>query len=171
MENNRASHYGDPFCVRQAAQLRRLLEKQVAACDTAIAELIAAAAKLRYQAERLDAIPGVGAITAATVLAEVPELGRSSDAAVAALVGGAPFNRDRVAVTGVRHLAGGRGAVRCARYMATLSAVKHAAILKKIYRHLRAADKKPEAALVAGMRKLIILMNRLLKNPKFQLEN
>ena len=171
MENNRASHYGDPFCVRQAAQLRRLLEKQVAACDTAIAELIAADEELRYKAERLDAIPGVGAVTAATVLAEVPELGRISAAAVAALVGVAPFNRDSGAVTGVRHIAGGRGAVRCALYMATLSAVKHDAILKKFYLHLRAAGKKPKVALVACMRKLIILMNRLLKNPKFQLEN
>ena len=90
LDNNRASHYLDPLCVRQAAQVRRLLEKQIAACDTAITELIAADAELHYKAERLDAIPGVGAVTAATVLAEVPELGRISAAAVAALVGVAP---------------------------------------------------------------------------------
>ena len=168
-ENNRADHYTDPWCVRQARQLRRLLEKQIAACDLALAEIIAADATLKAQAERLDAIPGVGAVTAATVLAELPELGRISDEAAAALVGVAPYNRDSGAHTGTRHIAGGRTAVRCALYMATLSAVRHDAILKAFYTRLRAVGKKPKVALVACMRKLIILMNRLLKNPKFQL--
>ena len=168
-ENNRADHYLDPVCVHQARQLRRLLEKQIAACDLALAEIIAADATLKVQAERLDAIPGVGVVTATTVLAEVPELGKISDEAAAALVGVAPYNRDSGGLSGARHIAGGRTAVRCALYMATLSAVRHDAILKAFYKRLRAAGKKPKVALVACMRKLIILMNRLLKNPKFQL--
>ena len=93
-------------------QLRRTLEKQIAACDTAIAALIAADEDLKTKAERLDAIPGVGVVTAATVLAELPELGRISDEAAAALVGVAPYNRDSGAHTGARHIAGGRAAVR-----------------------------------------------------------
>ena len=168
-ENNRADHYTDPWCVRQARQLRRRLEKQIAACDLALAEIIATDETLKAQAERLDAIPGVGAVTAATVLAELPELGRISDEAAAALVGVAPYNRDSGAHTGTRHIAGGRTAVRCALYMATLSAVRHDAILKAFYTRLRAVGKKPKVALVACMRKLVVLMNRLLKNPKFQL--
>lgn len=168
-ETNRAEHYVDKFCVRQARQLRRLLDQQIEACDEAITELIAADEKLQARAARLDAIPGVGAVTAATVLAELPELGRLSDAAAAALAGVAPYNRDSGTVTGARHIAGGRSAVRCALYMAALSAVKYDAILKAFYLKLRTAGKKPKVALVACMRKLVVLMNRLLKNPNFQL--
>ena len=170
-ETNRAEHYVDKDCVRQARQLLRVLDKQIQSCDEAITQLIAADEELKTKAERLDAIPGVGAVTAATVLAEMPELGRISDAAAAALAGLAPYNRDSGAVTGVRHIAGGRGGVRCALYMAALSAVKHDAILKAFYLKLREAGKKPKVALVACMRKLVVLMNRLLKNPKFQLAN
>jgi transposase len=167
--NNQAAHYTDPFCQRQSRQLARLLEKQIAACDLAIAKHIATDEKLQAQAQRLDAIPGVGAVTAATVLAEVPELGTLSDAAASALVGVAPYNRDSGDQNGARHIAGGRKAVRCALYMATLSAVQFDPILKAFYTRLRLAGKKPKVALVAAMRKLVILMNRLLKNPNFQL--
>ncbi len=168
-ETNRAEHSLDKLCVRQARQLRRALEKQIEPCDGAIAALIAADEKLQAKADRLDAIAGVGAITAATVLAELPELGTISDEAAAALAGVAPYNRDSGAVTGARHIAGGRSAVRCALYMAALSAVRFDPILKAFYLRLRAAGKKPKVALVACMRKLVVLMNRLLKNPKFQL--
>ena len=168
-ESNRAAHDTDKLCVRQARQLRQALEKQIAACDTAIAELLAADEDLKTKAERLEAIPGVGVVTAGTVLAELPELGRISDEAVAALVGVAPYHRDSGDHTGARHIGGGRSAVRCALYMATLSAVRFDPILKAFYLKLRAAGKKPKVALVACLRKLVVLMNRLLKNPKFQL--
>ena len=168
---NQAGHYQDKLCVRQARQLGRFLEKQIAECDTALAAIIAADEKLQAQADRLDAIPGVGVVTAATVLAELPELGKISDQAAAALAGVAPYNRDSGAVAGGRHIAGGRRAVRCALYMAALSAVKHDPILKAFYTRLREAGKKPKVALVACMRKLVVLMNRLLKNPNFQLAN
>jgi transposase len=170
-ETNRAAHYTDPLCVRQSRQLVRALEKQIAACDTALAEVIAADAILQRQAHRLDAIPGVGAVTAAAVLAQLPELGRVSAAAAAALVGVAPYNHDSGDHSGGRHIAGGRKAVRCALYMATLSAVRHDPILKAFYIRLRAAGKLPKVALVAALRKLVVLMNRLLKNPDFHLAN
>lgn len=170
-ETNRAEHYVEPFCIQQGRQLRKLLESQVERCDQAITALIAADADLQAKADRLDAIPGVGPVTAATVLAEVPELGRLSDGAVAALVGVAPYNRDSGDRTGGRHITGGRAGVRCALYMATLSAVRWDPLLKAFYLRLRAAGKLAKVALVACMRKLIILMNRLLKNPAFQLAN
>jgi transposase len=168
---NRAAHYTDKLCLRQSRQLCQLLEKQIAICDAALAEHIASDEKLHAQAQRLDAIPGVGAVTAATVLAEMPELGTISDAAASALVGVAPYNRDSGEQNGARHIAGGRKAVRCALYMATLSAVQFDPILKAFYARLRLAGKKPKVALVAAMRKLVVLMNRLLKNPHFQLAN
>ena len=168
-ETNRAAHYTDKLLLRQTRQLQQLLEKQIAACDAAIAELIAADPDLKVRAQRLDAIPGVGLVTAATVLAELPELGKLKDNAATALVGVAPFNRDSGEQTGNRHIAGGRKTVRCALYMAALSAVQFDPILKAFYLRLRTAGKKPKVALVAAMRKLVILMNRLLKNPQFQL--
>ncbi len=155
--------------MRQTRRLLKLLDQQIDQCDEAIGELIAGEADLQARAQRLDAIPGVGAVTAATVLAELPELGRLSGEAAAALVGVAPDNRDSGQAQGARHIGGGRAAVRCALFMATLSAVKHDPILKAFYQRLRGAGKKPKVALVAAMRKLVVLMNRLLKNPQFQL--
>jgi transposase len=170
-EANRAEHYVDKLCASQSRQLLLTLDKQIAACEAAIAELIAANKILQAKAARLDAIPGVGTITAGTMLAELPELGQISDEAVAALAGVAPYNQDSGNMTGPRHIAGGRRVVRCALYMATLSAIRYDKILKAFYLKLRATGKKPKVALVACMRKLVVLMNRLLKNPEFQLAN
>ena len=78
--------------LRQARDLHRLRKKQIAACAVALAAVIAAAETLKARAQRLGAIPGVGVVTAVTLLAEFPELGRSSDAAASARVGVAPFN-------------------------------------------------------------------------------
>jgi transposase len=168
-ESNRTDHYTDPLCRRQARQLLKTLEKQIAQCDQAITTLIAQDELLAHKAKRLDAIPGVGLVVAATVLAEMPELGRLSSQTAAALAGVAPYNRDSGAHNAVRHISGGRRPVRCALYMAALSAVRHDRILKEFYLRLRAAGKKPLVALTACMRKLVILMNRLLKNDNFQL--
>ena len=170
-ESNRAEHYTDPLCVRQARQLQKTLEKQIEQCDQAITTLIAQDADLAQKAKRLEAIAGVGPVVAATVLAEMPELGKLSPQTAAALAGVAPYNRDSGALTGLRHISGGRRPVRCALYMATLSAVRHDRILKEFYTRLRTNGKKPLVALTACMRKLIVLMNHLLKNEKFQLAN
>jgi len=170
-ETNRREHYTDPLCVRQARQLHKLLEKQIEQCDAAITQLIAADAALAHKAKRLDAIAGVGPVVAATVLAEMPELGQLNAQTAAALAGVAPYNRDSGEQAGGRHIGGGRRPVRNALYMATLSAVRHDRILKAFYLRLRAAGKKPLVALTACMRKLIVLMNRLLKNDQFHLAN
>ena len=170
-ETNRAEHYTDPLCKRQACQLQKTLEKQITQCDQALTQLIAGDAVLAHKAKRLEAIAGVGAVVAATVLAEMPELGRLNPQTAAALAGVAPYNRDSGGQQGGRHISGGRRPVRCALYMAALSAVRWDPILKAFYLRLRAAGKKPLVALTACMRKLVILMNRLLKNDEFQLAN
>jgi transposase len=76
METNRADHYTDPLCVRQTRQLQKALEKQIDQCDQLITALIAEDAGLAQKAARLQTIPGVGPVVAATVLAEMPELGK-----------------------------------------------------------------------------------------------
>jgi transposase len=169
IENNRAEHYTDKLRRRQNRQLLKLLAKQIQECDAAIVELIAADTELARKAKRLNAIAGVGPVVAATVLAEMPELGKLNAQTAAALAGVAPYNRDSGDKTGVRHISGGRRPVRTALYMAALSAVRYDPILKAFYLRLRAAGKKPLVALTACMRKLIVLMNRLLKNEEFQL--
>lgn len=170
-ERNHAEHYHDAFRQRQSRQLAKTLEKQIQQCNEAIATLIAADEQLARKASRLTAIPGVGPVVAATVLAEMPELGQLSRQTAAALAGVAPYNRDSGAQSGVRRINGGRRAVRSALYMATLSAVRYDRILKDFYLRLRAAGKKTLVAMTACMRKLIILMNHLLKNPNFSLAN
>lgn len=170
-EHNRAEHYTDPLCLRQDRQFQKLLEKQIDECDQAILTLMAEDVDLAQKAKRLQAIPGVGPVVAATVLAEMPELGKLNPQTAAALAGVAPYDRDSGKLRGQRHISGGRRPVRCALYMATLSAVRYDRILKEIYTRLRAAGKKPLVALTACMRKLVVLMNHLLKNHQFQLAN
>jgi transposase len=169
IEHNHAEHYTDPFQLRQSKQLCKLLEKQRDQCETALAQLIAKDPVLTHKAERLQTIPGVGPVVATTMLAEMPELGKLTAQTAAALAGVAPYNQDSGAFKGFRRISGGRGIVRCALYMATLSAVKHDRILKEFYQRLLTAGKKPLVAMTACMRKLVILMNRLLKNDDFQL--
>jgi transposase len=170
-ERNHAEQYRDAFRLRQSRQLIKTLEKQITQCDQAIAKLIAQDPQLAFKAERLKAIPGVGPVVAATLLAELPELGQLNAQTAAALAGVAPYNRDSGGQQGPRRISGGRSAVRCALYMAALSAVRHDRILKAFGQRLLANGKKPKVILTAVMRKLIILMNRLLKNPNFQLAN
>jgi transposase len=169
IERNHAEHYTDPFRRRQNRQLIRLLEKQINQCDQAIATLIAQDAQLAYKSNRLQAIPGVGPVVAATILAEMPELGALNKQTAAALAGVAPYNWDSGTQKGIRSIGGGRRAVRKALYMVTLNAMRYDRILKEFYQRLCAAGKKPLVAMTACMRKLIILMNRLLKNPHFHL--
>lgn len=169
IERNHVEHYADPFRCRQARQLAKMLERQIAQCEAAITQLIAADTQLAHKAERLQAIPGVGPTLAATLLAEMPELGQLTPPTAAALAGVAPYNRDSGSQKNLRCIAGGRRVARAALYMAALNAVRRDRLLKEFYLRLRAAGKKPKVALTACMRKLVILMNRLLKNDNFQL--
>ncbi|MEI6351826.1 MAG: transposase [Verrucomicrobiota bacterium] len=93
-ESNRAAHYTDTMARRQAAAFMRLLRLQIAQCEKAMATLIAGDLVMVPRAARLQEIPGVGAITAATLIAEMPELGTLRDESAAALAGVAPYNRD-----------------------------------------------------------------------------
>lgn len=168
-EENRAAHYIDKGLLRQSRQLLALLEKQIACCEEQLAAVIAADETALSRANRLQLVPGVGPIIAALLLAEMPELGTLNDCEAASLAGLAPYNHDSGPRHGPRHIHGGRATVRCALYMAAMNAVRHDRILREFYQRLRNAGKKPIVALTAAMRKLIVLLNRLLKNPLFEL--
>jgi transposase len=112
----------------------------------------------------LRSAPGVGDVTTATLLARLPELGSLDRKKIAALVGVAPFNRDSGRFNGKRAIWGGRGDVRTVLYMSSLVAVRRNPSLRDFYRRLRSAGKTPKMALTACMRKLIVLLNAILKS-------
>ncbi len=113
---------------------------------------------------KLRGVPGVGPVLCATLLAELPELGRLDRREVAKLAGVAPLNHDSGRLRGQRTVWGGRAPVRAALYMATLSAVRFNPALKAFYRRLRSAGKPPKLALTAAMRKLLVILNAMLKH-------
>jgi transposase len=169
-ESNHAEHYQDPFLRRQSERLQALLARQIKQCETEITALIQADETMRARSQRVQQVPGIGPVVAATLQACLPELGHSADESVAALVGVVPFNKDSGKVRGPRRIGGGRPEVRNVLYMATLSAIRSDHILKAFYQRLVAAGKKPKVALTAVARKLIVLLNRMLRRPDFQLK-
>jgi transposase len=145
------------------------LEKQIAKVEALIEVLLLSQTPLATQVQRLDDIMGVGRITAVMVLATMPELGTLNRRQAAALAGLCPYNRDSGQWAGKRCISGGRAEVRRALYMAALSASRSNHLLKPFHARLIAAGKPAKVALTAVMRKLIVLMNQLLKNPNFTL--
>jgi transposase len=163
-EINHAEAVAHPRVRASLRRLRQCLDAEITALDRAIDELIAATPALAAKAAALRRVKGVGAVTAAILLAELLELGTLHKNEAAALAGLAPFNRDSGAWRGTRSIAGGRRAVRTALYMAALSATRCNQVLRPLYQRLRARGKAHKVALVAVMRKLLIHLNSLLKN-------
>jgi transposase len=158
--------------MRQAVQrLIRRLEQDIAQIEAQLKALRTQACTLDQRAQKLEAITGVGTITALGVLAELPELGTLNRRQTAALAGLAPHPRESGQWRGRRSIGGGRAPVRRALYMAALVAARSNRILKAFYQRLRAAGKPAKVALTAVMRKLVILMNHTLKHPNFVLQN
>lgn len=157
-------------------RLRQLLEtqrafllQQIAQVDTLIDEHIDQNPDLKTKSKRLQQIKGVGRVLAATVLAYVPELGRLEANQVAALIGVAPHPNDSGKRHAPRHVRGGRAQVRHVLYMAAVCAAQKNPILARFYQRLLANGKPAKVCLVAVMRKLVCLMNKLIQKPSFVL--
>ena len=116
--------------------------------------------------ELLDSVPGVGRVTITTLLGRMPELGSLDRKRVAALAGVAPFADDSGKRRGQRYVQGGRADVRCVLYMATLSAARCNPVIKAMYQRLRASGKPFKVAMTACMRKLLVILNAILKTGK-----
>lgn len=112
----------------------------------------------------LKSVPGVGPVLSTTLLADLPELGALNRRRIAALVGVAPFNRDSGHLRGKRTIWGGRAVVRSALYMSTLVATRYNPVIRGFYQHLLAAGKPNKVALTACMRKLLTILNAMLKH-------
>ena len=115
----------------------------------------------REKEDLLRSVPGVGPVVARTLLADLPELGKLDRKRIAALVGVAPMNNDSGDFRGRRHIQGGRADVRTALYMAAVVAMRHNPRIKRFYDRLRASGKSGKTALVACMRKLLVILNAL----------
>jgi transposase len=140
------------------------LERRLARPDEDLAAAIRSSPLWRAQDEILQSMPGVGPVLSRTLVAEGPELGLLNRQKIAALIGVAPFNCDSGTRRGTRVVWGGRAHVRAVLYMSTLSAVRHNPVLKAFYDRLRAAGKAAKVALTARMRKLLTLLNAMIKH-------
>jgi transposase len=120
----------------------------------------------RVKDNLLQSIPGVGEVLSATLLAELPELGKLNRRQIAALVGVAPFNRDSGYMRGKRSIWGGRASIRTVLYMATLSSTRFNPVISEFFQKLVQRGKAKKVALVACMRRLLTIMNAILKTEK-----
>jgi transposase len=169
MEEQRLAQARDAVVRKLGASLLKALQKQVAQLDALIAAQIDEDATLKGQSARLQEVKGIGPVTASTLLAELPELGTLSRNQTGALAGVAPYNCDSGAHHGRRMIRGGRVKVRRVLYMAAVVAARFNPILRAFYQRLVAAGKPKKVALTAVMRKLVVLLNHLLKKPNFKL--
>jgi transposase len=140
------------------------LEKRLDDLDEQLLKRITDSSVWRVKDNLLQSVPGIGKVTALALVAEVPELGQLNRHQVAKLVGVAPLNRDSGKLRGKRHIFGGRQAVRNTLYMAILSAVRHNPVIKEFYDRLLANNKPKKVALVACMRKLLTIVNVMIKS-------
>jgi transposase len=163
---NRAGRLTLALLKRQHATRLRQIERALAELDAAIAGLVASDEALARKAAILCSIPGVSMVTAAAILAELPEIGRLEAPTVASLAGLAPFTRESGQWKGQARIGGGRGDLRRAIYLPALAAARFNQDLKAVYDRLRARGKPAKVALVAVMRKLLILANVLVRDDR-----
>lgn len=162
MERNRlrTAHRG----VRKSLQASiRWLEKRLASVDEDIDGALRECGVWREKVELLESVPGIARVISVSLLAGLPELGELNRRQISALAGVAPFNRDSGRWQGRRSIYGGRPQVRSALYMAALVGARHNPVLRVFYQRLRGAGKPAKVALTACMRKLLVILNTMLK--------
>jgi transposase len=159
---NQFEHLKDPALRRQTKLRQAGLARQQAQIDARLAALLAACPEWAALARRLRTVPGVGPVLAASLIALLPELGSLSRRQIACLVGLAPFDDDSGNHRGERHIQGGRRSLREVLYMATLAAMRHNPILAAFAKRL--AGKKPKVIIVACMRKLLVILNAMVRD-------
>jgi len=162
-ETNRLYQASSKIAKRSIQTVLKLLEKQIATLEVEIANLVNKHEDWKQKADILTSVPGVGPTTAMSLLADLPELGQLSREQIASLVGLAPFNHDSGTFKGQRTIWGGRADVRTTLYMAALSAIRYNETLKAFFQRLSDAGKPFKKAITACMRKLLVILNTMLK--------
>lgn len=144
----------------------KVLERELQDLTDDVSGLIRSSPAWRETEDLLVSVPGVAGKTSSSLLAEVPELGRLTRRQIASLVGVAPFTRESGRWRGKSMIAGGRAPARTAIYMAALSASHHNPVLRPFYRRLLAAGKPKMVALIAVARKLLVILNAMIRDKK-----
>lgn len=139
------------------------LEQALREVDDDLRRLVRSSVLWRETDDLLRSAPGIGPVTSCTLIADLPELGHLDRRRIAALVGVAPFNRDSGTMRGRRIVSGGRASVRTVLYMATLTAIRHNPVIATFYQRLRAGGRPGKVALVAAMRKLLTILNAIVR--------
>lgn len=140
------------------------LEAQVRDIEKAIEALVEADDDWRNKAQLIESVPGLGTVTATTVVADVPELGKLNRQQISALVGLAPYNNDSGPRKGKRSIAGGRKSVRCVLYMAAMAAKRFNPVIKAFAQRLAQHGKPHKVVITACMRKLLVILNSIIKS-------
>ena len=163
-EQNRRRLLRDRRVQRQLDAHIAWLEAALRRLDHDLTTLVRATPAWREADDLLRSVPGIGPVTACTLIADLPELGRLDRRRIAALVGLAPFARDSGAFQGIRMITGGRPHIRRVLYMATLSAIKCNPAIRKFHQRLVAAGRPGKVAVTAAMRKLLTILNAMLRD-------
>lgn len=163
-ENNRRRRASQRRVIRAIERHLAVLQVELSELDSDIDAAIRKSPAWQADADLLKSVPGIGPVTLRTLIAELPELGRLTRRKIAALVGVAPINRDSGMMRGRRTIAGGRSTVRAALFMATLVASRRNPVIASHYKKLRSAGKTAKQALTACMRKLIVILNAILRD-------
>lgn len=163
MEQNRARQARAPKVARTIQATLKVLEAQLSELDRDIDDAVRGSPAWRAAADLLQSVPGIGGVTARTLIAEMPELGRLDRREAAALIGVAPVNHDSGQMRGHRAIAGGRTTIRNVLYMATLTAIRWNPVLKPHYQQLIARGRPKKVAIVACMRRLLGILNAILR--------
>jgi len=163
MEANRRRHAADKRLAKTIDRHLAFLEKELAAVDADIDTDVRASPAWRETEDLLASVPGVGPVTARTLIAELPELGSLDRRKLAALVGVAPFNRDSGAWRGHRMIGGGRTSVRNVLYMAALVAIRHNPVVRATYQRLVNRGRPKKVAIIACLRQLLTILNAIVR--------
>ena len=169
-EKTRRSEAEDHAMAVRISRLIKVLDSEIAEIEADISALIKAEPEISDDAQLMRSLPGVGPVACMQLIAQMPELGKVGPKQVAALAGLAPFNVDSGAFRGKRKIAGGRKRVRDALYMAALNAVRRANPFKTFYSRLRQAGKPAKLALIAVARKLLTVLNAMMRDRKSYLQ-
>jgi transposase len=165
-ERNRQAQVRDHQVQRQIGAHVKWLTKALADLDHDLQATIRSSPVWRAKEDLLRSVPAIGPVTAHTLIAEVPELGHLGRHQIAALMGVAPLNRDSGTLRGRRMIGGGRASVRRVLYMAALVAVRYNPRIAAFYARLTAAGRPKKVALVAAMRKLLTILNAIVRDQR-----
>jgi transposase len=152
-------------------RLIKLLDKEIAGINIKLAHEVSDISEWKRTYDIISSVPGLGDGVAFTLLGELPELGQLTNRQIAALCGLAPFNRDSGRLKGKRRIRGGRAPIRTVLYMAMLSAIQHNPIIKRFYQNLVAQGKHKKVAIIACMRKMMTMVNAMVRDNQEWLMN